>query len=334
MFSRWSKLFLIIVLSALIAWLNTLLVHDHITHSVREELYYIPLLLGALMFGLRGALLTYMLVSLLYLSHVVTNLQVTSLGWMDRIQHLLFSGVFTFLSGYLVDREKKYRKQLEKAQYLAGIGVVATNIVHDLKNPLITIMGFAKRIKESKGNINNAIQVIMDSAESMQRIVDDVLDFAKPPRLALKEENVQITLSRAFQTCMTKAEEKKIKLMPQLPANPVNVTIDAFQLERALVNIICNADDASGRGQDINILLSQGQDDIAIRIQDHGTGMDRETIENVFTPFYSKKNNGTGLGMPIAKKIIEGHEGTVTIESHPGRGTEVLIRLPDRPGSL
>jgi signal transduction histidine kinase len=133
---------------------------------------------------------------------------------------------------------------------------------------------------------------------------------------------------------MTKAEEKKIKRVPQMPADPVHATVDAFQLERALVNIICNADDASGRGQDINILLSQGQDDIAIRIRDHGAGMDRETIENMFTPIDSKKNNGTGLGMPIAKKIIEGHEGTLTVESHPGRGTEVLIRLPDRPGGL
>jgi signal transduction histidine kinase len=250
---------------------------------------------------------------------------------MDRIQHLLFSGVFTFLAGYLVDRERKYRKQLEKAQYLAGIGKVATTLVHDLKNPLITIMGFAKRIKESKGSIDSAIQVIMDSAQNMQRIVDDVLDFAKPPRLALKQENVQITLSRAFQTCMTKAEEKKIKLMPRMPADPVNVPVDAFQLERALVNIICNAIDASAPDQDIDISLSHGRNHAAIRIQDHGVGMDRETIENIFMPFYSKKSNGTGLGMPIAKKIIEGHEGTIHIESHPARGTEVLIRLPYRP---
>jgi len=327
MFSRWSKIFLIIVLSALIAWLNTMLVHDHITHSVLEELYYIPLLLGALMFGLRGALLTYLLVSLLYLFHVVTNLEVTSLGWMDRIQHLLFSGVFTFLAGYLVDHEEKLRKELEKAQYLAGIGKIATTITHDLKNPLITILGFARRIKEKKGNMDSAIQTIMDSAENMQRIVDETLDFAKPARLAFKEEDLQITVCRACQTCLIKAQGKNIKLMPHMPADPVNVTVDAFQLERALVNIICNAIDASAPDQDIDISLSHGRNHTAIRIQDHGAGMDRETIENIFIPFYSNKSNGTGLGIPIAKKIIEGHEGTLTIESHPGRGTEVLIKI-------
>jgi signal transduction histidine kinase len=71
----------------------------------------------------------------------------------------------------------------------------------------------------------------------------------------------------------------------------------------------------------------------AMLIHDHGAGMDKGTVENMFIPFYSNKNNGTGLGMPIAKKIIEGHEGTIDIESHPGTGTEVLIRLPYRSGN-
>jgi signal transduction histidine kinase len=157
MFSKWAKIFLVFGSSVLIAWLHAMLIHDQITYSVLEELYYVPLLLGALMFGLRGALLTYLLVSVLYLLHAYINWELSLLGWVDRLQHLLFSGIFTFLAGYLVDRERKSRKQLEKAQYLAGIGKVATTIVHDLKNPLITILGFAKRIKEKKGNTDSAI---------------------------------------------------------------------------------------------------------------------------------------------------------------------------------
>ena len=270
---------------------------------------------------------------MLYLFHAYTNWEVSLLGWVDRLQHLLVSGIFTFLAGYLVVRERNSRKQLEKAQYLAGIGKVATTIVHDLKNPLITILGFARRIKEKKGNIDSAIQTIMDSAENMQRIVDDVLDFAKPARLVLKEENVKITLSRACQTCLIKAQEKNIKMMPHMPTNPAKTAIDTFQLERALVNFICNAIDASSPDQDIDISLSHGRNHTTIRIQDYGAGMDREAIDSIFIPFYSKKSNGTGLGMPIAKKIIEAHEGTINIESHPGTGTEVLIRLPYLSGN-
>ena len=126
----------------------------------------------------------------------------------------------------------------------------------------------------------------------------------------------------------TKAQEKNIKLMSHMPTNPAKTAIDAFQMERALVNLICNAIDASGTGEAINILLSHGQDYLAIRIRDHGVGMDKETIKNMFTPFYSNKNNGTGLGMPIAQKIIEAHQGDIFIDSEPDIGTEVTIKLP------
>lgn len=326
--SRWLYIIVIVASTSLISWWRYSIAHDQTAHNVLEELYYIPLVLASLRFGLKGAILAYVFASVLYLSHLAANWMGTILTLVDNFQHLLFSGVFAFLAGFFVDRERKHRKQLEKEQYLAGIGKVATTIVHDLKNPLITILGFARRIKEKKGNIDSAIQTIMDSAENMQRIVDDVLDFAKPARLALKEEDVKITLSRVCQTCLIKAQEKNIKLMPHMPTSPVKTAIDAFQMERALVNLICNAIDASGTGQTINILLSQGQDYLTIRIQDHGAGMDRETVENIFTPFYSNKNNGTGLGMPIAKNIIEAHRGNIFIESKPDIGTEVIINLP------
>jgi signal transduction histidine kinase len=312
----------------LISWWHYSAAHDPVSHSVLEELYYIPLLLASMKFGLKGAILTYALVSTLYISHIATVWTGTTITLINKLQHLLFSGVFAFLAGFFVDRERKHRKQLEKEQYLAGIGKVATTIVHDLKNPLITILGFAKRIKEKKGNMDNAVQAILDSAENMQRIVDDVLDFAKPARLALEEEDVRIVVSRASQTCLTKAQEKNIKLMSHMPTNPAKTAIDAFQMERALVNLICNAIDASGTGEAINILLSHGQDYLAIRIRDHGVGMDKETIKNMFTPFYSNKNNGTGLGMPIAQKIIEAHQGDIFIDSEPDIGTEVTIKLP------
>lgn len=328
MASKWIYIIVILASTPLIFLWHNSIATDQTTHSVLEELYYIPLLLASLKFGLKGAILTYVFVSALYLSQIATNWTGTTLSLIDKLQHLLFSGVFTFLAGIFVDRERKHRKQLEQEQYLAGIGKVATTIVHDLKNPLLTILGLARRVKEKKGNTDTAIQTIMDSAENMQRIVDDVLDLAKPVRTVLKEEDVRIILSRACQTCLTKAQEKNIKLIPHTPTNPTITSIDAFQLERALVNLICNAIDASGTGQTVDILLSHGKDYLAIRIQDRGVGMSRETIENVFTPFYSTKNNGAGLGMPIAKKIIEAHEGDIFIDSQPDIGTEVTITLP------
>jgi two-component system sensor kinase FixL len=236
--------------------------------------------------------------------------------------------VFTILAGYLVDRERRHQKELEKGQYLAGIGQAATTIVHDLKNPLIVILGFAKRIRDAKGNIDMAAQTIIESATNMQKIVHDVLDFSKPIKLELKEDDLDNIVRNACDYCKLKAAEKGVTLSVDIPDHTVKHLIDGFAMRRALVNLINNCIEASARGQLLTVFVKTGSHYQTIRIKDIGSGINRETIENIFTPFYSKKSEGTGLGMAIAKKIIEGHQGKIHINSHPGKGTEITIELP------
>jgi signal transduction histidine kinase len=113
-----------------------------------------------------------------------------------------------------------------------------------------------------------------------------------------------------------------------LPPEPSRIALDGFLCERALVNLIDNAIDASRRGQTIMISARPGGESVMIRIKDHGSGMDRDTLDNVFLPFYTTKSEGTGVGMAITKKIIDEHGGTIRVQSQPGRGTEINIRLP------
>ncbi|HBR22813.1 MAG TPA: hypothetical protein DD713_09750 [Nitrospiraceae bacterium] len=115
-----------------------------------------------------------------------------------------------------------------------------------------------------------------------------------------------------------------------IPDLPVTVATDSFNMQRALINLINNAIEASGKGQHVRIALVARKRLVAITIKDYGSGMDSETVENIFFPFYSKKSSGTGLGMAIAKKIIDGHQGRIIIKSQTGKGTEVLIGLPVR----
>jgi len=166
-------LILIVSIAGLITSLHFLVFMNYSPLVVLEELYYVPLFLGALWFGLKGALLTYVIVSLLYLPFFFGGWTTSPLGVADKVLHLFFSGIFALSAGFFVDREKKRRQQLEREQYLATIGQVATTIVHDLKNPLISILGFARRIREGKGNIDTAAEAITDSAQNMQRIVHD-----------------------------------------------------------------------------------------------------------------------------------------------------------------
>lgn len=332
MIDRKKSYIIIIVSSTLfITYLHDWIIQKEARLIILEELYYIPLFIGAMIFGLKGALLTYLLASALYLVYVSGLWTMDVLGLIDRLLHLLFSGAFVFLAGFLVDREKRRQMQLEKDRYLAGLGRVATAIVHDLRNPLIAILGFTKRIQEGKGEMGTAAQVIIDEAHNMQRIVEGVLDFAKPIRLEVKEGDIIKVVNQACESCRTKAEERGVNLSFNHPTDTINIVMDSFSVQRALINVINNAIESSSAGGIVAIGMETEKNDVAIRIKDFGSGMDKETLENIFIPFYSRKDTGTGLGMAIVKTVIEGHHGKIRIDSQPGEGSEVTIRLPYKP---
>jgi signal transduction histidine kinase len=248
---------------------------------------------------------------------------------MDRILHLLFTGSFAFLAGYLIERDQKILRQLEKDRYLTGLGQAAATIVHDLKTPLLAILGFARRLQAGKGDPNTGLQTIVESALKMEAIVTDVLNFAKPVHLETKEEDVRGIVHQATACCKAKAEAAGVSLSSELPADPVIIPVDGLRMQRALTNLITNAIEASPEGREVRLTLKTDQGKpVIIMIKDQGVGMDRETLENIYIPFFSKKVQGTGLGMAIAKKVIEAHGGEINIRSQPGQGTEVRIELP------
>ncbi|MBZ0157056.1 MAG: HAMP domain-containing histidine kinase [Alphaproteobacteria bacterium] len=300
----------------------------HALHSIYNELHYVPLIVATVVFGLRGALFAFLFISASYSLYILFTLNGGFLSVAEKTVHLLFSGLVTLLAGSLVDSERKHRAQSEKDRYLAGLGQASSAIVHDLKNPLITISGFAQRIRERKGDIDASLDIIVDSAQVMQRIVHDVLDFAKPVQLTLQKEDIRNTLERVHSFCKVRAEAQGVTLTLRLPGEPVKALVENYHMERALINLVNNAVDASDHGQRVEITLRCLDEKLLVSIKDTGAGMDRETLENIFLPFYTKKSTGTGLGMPIAKKIIEAHGGTITISSQEGKGTEVIVELP------
>jgi two-component system, NtrC family, sensor histidine kinase HydH len=297
-------------------------------HNIYRELYYIPVLIGALAYGLAGALLSYLLIFCLYLPYVIMTWPGSLLNETNRLLPLLLQGLFAVMAGYLVDRDRKQRTQLERDRFLVDVGRIATVIVHDLKNPLIAIEGFARRIKEGRGNTDTAVQVILNATAKMQKIVASVLDFSRPLQLDRKQADLRDIVKNAEESCRIKSEQGEVILSAEVPSVPVYTSIDSFHLERALINLITNAIEASGKKQMVSILLSAGKSMATIIIMDKGSGMDKSILENIFVPFYTKKRGGTGLGMPIVKKIIEGHQGEIHISSKSGRGTDVVIDLP------
>jgi signal transduction histidine kinase len=300
-------------------------IHD--LHNILTELYYLPLLLGALAFGTKGAMYSLLFIAILYAPYIIINWTGTKLFIVNKLLHAVISSSLAIMAGVLVDRAKKHRQQLEKERYLASLGQASAAIVHDLKTPIITIGGFAKRINAEKGDIKEASQIIVESTEKMRMIVNDVLDFAKPIKLDFHQEDLIGIIKSACQSCERAAEEKEVTLSTILPDDPLMISIDGKKLERAFINLINNAIEASLIGNTVSIVADH-YDNIKLNIRDNGEGMDKETVGNIFIPFYTRKSTGTGLGMAIAKKIIEGHNGKIQIASVEQIGTEIKVELP------
>ena len=318
----------IVTITFLTTFLHLATMRKFSPNVVLEELYYLPLLLGVLRFGLLGSIGTWLFVSAAYLPFFFAPWTTSFPGYVDRGLHLVLSGVVAVVVGLLAERERRTRGQSERERYLAGLGRVATVIVHDLKNPLVSILGFARRISEGKGNIPQAAQAISESAQTMQRIVNEVLDFAKPMQLDLREGDIGETIGRAVEACRTKAGQRGVSLTVKLPPEPISIAMDSFHIQRALVNLIDNAVDASHRGGEVIVTSVADSKGLTVTIKDNGAGMDSETQSHLFEPFYTTKEGGTGLGMPIARKILAEHGGTLTINSKQGVGTEARVWLP------
>lgn len=323
------SIWFIIVSNLAVAYLQVSTIPEvRALHAVYMELYYIPLLLGAVVFGMQGALLTYLFTSAIYFACAYSGLSGTVPSAIEISVHLLVSVAFAMLAGFLVDRERRRRQQLKKQMSLAGLGQSVASVVHDLKSPLMTIMAFVGRAKEGKGDLKAAMEMINYSAQNMDRAVRGILDFAKPIEIAPTNQDVRDLADRVCGQCTLKAEEVGVGLVKDLSEEPVMAAIDVFCMERALANLVNNAIEASQSGQHVAVSVRKHDDKVVIKVTDYGQGMDKETLANTFTPFYSKKSAGTGLGMAITKKIVEEHAGKITIRSRPGVGTEIVVTLP------
>lgn len=297
-------------------------------HSIYAELHYIPLLAAGLLFGFTGALLTSLMVALLYGGYMIADWRGASLWLLDNSIHVIFPAMFALLIGFFVDLKNSSRKQLEEHRYLSGLGQAAAIIVHDLKNPLLNLKAAIRRLEKGTITCEEVVSGLSGAVEKMELVMDGALDFSKPLQLNRREHDAAKLIRELLQTSAAKAEQEGVGLVIDAIEQPLMISVDPAYLERALANLVNNAIEASQTGQSVSIRLLKRNNMALIRIKDYGKGMDKDTIKHLFIPFYSKKSSGTGLGMAVARKIIEEHNGQITVKSRPSHGTKIAIHLP------
>ena len=248
----------------------------------------------------------------------------------------------------------RLEQEVQQAQKLAAVGMLAAEVAHEIGTPLNIISGRAEvleRVVTRDHPERRHLDVIFNQAERIKGIIRALLDYTRPRRPSLRSEPIVPILGRVADFLLERSRRRGVRIALQLPAGLPPVQADLDQLQQLFLNLLLNALDASSPGATVRIttglhplLPPEGRvgivrgkvegPSLAVHVVDSGKGLTAEQLDHVFEPFFSTKGRGqgTGLGLPIGEEIVRAHRGEIEMLSVPGTGTEVIVRLPLTPG--
>jgi signal transduction histidine kinase len=256
--------------------------------------------------------------------------------------------VFSFQSAALFEsylnliEVRKEMKRLEERQdaiieseKMAAVGKIASHIAHEIRNPLVTMGGYAKRIikfstenNTDVKNIINSADIILEESERLEKILSNVMDFTKPFKYIKEFNDVNDIIRDTYKLLRNVLSENNIKINMDLAENLPNVKSDFNQLKQVFLNLFQNAIEATPAGGKISIVSDSDNSYIIIKVKDSGTGIQVKDPGTIFEPFFTTKVTGVGLGLANVKRIIKDHNGEITVSNIKDEGAEFIIKLP------
>ena len=232
--------------------------------------------------------------------------------------------------GKALHKLRETQEKLVRSEQLATVGRMAAHVAHEIRNPLTAIGGFAKSILKNPQNVEQVklgAKIIDKEVRRLENILRNVLNFTRVPR-PYKRLNDLNTLVREVLTLHQPLLPEGIQMEVRLDETLPRFFFDEEQIKQALMNVIANSISSIKREGKIRIRTYQRPGEAVIEVADTGVGMSREVLENIFNPFFTTRPDGTGLGLSVTNRIIEGHDGRIEVESEVGRGTTFRLVLP------
>jgi signal transduction histidine kinase len=227
--------------------------------------------------------------------------------------------------------QRELEEQLHQSERLAALGEMIAAVSHEIKNPLGIIRSTAElmgTLPEAGDTHKKLSVVITEESTRLNRIVTEFLDFARPQTPDIRECDLRDIIEKNIDFLRPELDRKGITVKAELDGMPLTLMADHGQLYRAFLNIFINASQSMDNGGSIKVYVREDRDRFYVEIEDTGCGISQENLKRIFNPFFTTKDKGTGLGLSIVRKIIEGHKGTIAIQSQEGKGTKVEILLP------
>jgi signal transduction histidine kinase len=227
----------------------------------------------------------------------------------------------------------RFQQQAAERDRLIALGRLSTVIAHEIRNPLMIVRGALRGLRRQEDPlVTDAAADIEEQVQRLDRVVTDVLDFARPVHLEVAPASLHAICRQAVEACIAAEPDPPVTL--KLDDKADSIRTDADRLRGVLVNLIANAREAvraAARPASDSLVIvgtRRASSEVMIDIVDTGTGIEASVAGQVFEPYFTTRRKGTGLGLAIARNIVEGLGGTIVLDSRPGEGTTVRITLP------
>lgn len=226
------------------------------------------------------------------------------------------------------------RRQRESAR-LAELGTLTGGLAHEIKNPLSTVQLNLQLLQEdlnphdpAHSRIVNRLMTVRNETGRLREILDDFLRYAGRLEVVKKPIELNGLLDELVDFFAPQAGANRIQLRLKKNPTPIIAPIDSKLIKQAMLNLMINAVHAMPGGGELILTLGADPEWAIIDVIDTGPGIPSETVEKIFEAYYSTKKGGTGLGLPMAKRIAEAHGGTLGVKTDQGKGSDFTLRLP------
>ena len=232
----------------------------------------------------------------------------------------------------VTDRQR-LEQQLIRAERLAAIGELAASLAHEVRNPLAGIKGAIQVLHAGLGTEDARRYILDEVLHQIGRLdstMRDLLIYSRPHPLELRRARIEPVIDRVLTVVAGGANFARMRIIKDYSPDIPDIDIDPDQIEQVCMNIILNAAQATDAGGRLTIDVHSEGGQVVMAFADNGPGVAPHEARRVFEPFFTTKSRGTGLGLPICRRIVEAHGGAIEFQSQPGRGARVTVSLPIR----
>lgn len=227
---------------------------------------------------------------------------------------------------------KHLQREIQKKDKLAAIGNLAAGVAHEVRNPLSSIKGYASYFKNlfAENSENRAAaEVLVNETDRLNRVITELLEISRPSDIKPKTVDIRSVIDATLRLIQPdSSQQTKTEMSLNIADDSQEAFIDPDRFVQVLMNIYLNSIQAMPDGGLLRTDVFSRNDHLVIVISDTGGGMSEETMSQLFNPYFTTKNTGTGLGMAIVQKIIDAHNGEIAVSSEEGKGTVITMYLP------